>query len=61
LDKLTSSQGNKNQDIDKRKKKEEVQVLGTLGVMQTPTNIENLEQDVYVELLKFQDFLNCVV
>lgn len=61
MDKLTSSQGNKNQDIDKRKKKEEVQVLGTLGVMQTPTNIENLEQDVYVELLKFQDFLNCVV
>jgi hypothetical protein len=39
--KLVSSQGNKKEDIDKRKKKKDVQVSSTLGVTQTPVDIES--------------------
>jgi len=52
--KLVSSQGNKKEDIDKRKKKKkDVQVSSTLKATQTLANIDNPEQDVNVELSKF--------
>jgi hypothetical protein len=53
LEKLESSQGNKKEDIDERKKKKkDVQVSSFPGATQTPTDIENLKQDVNVELSK---------
>ncbi len=52
-EKLASSQGNKKEDIDKKKKKKDVQVSSTLRVIQTLANIENLEQDVNAELFEF--------
>ncbi len=46
LEKLASSQGNK-EDIDKKKKKKkDVQVSSTPRAMQTPINIENPKQNV---------------
>jgi hypothetical protein len=41
LEKLASFQGNKKEDIDKRKKKKDVQVSSTLGVTQTLVDIES--------------------
>ncbi len=62
LENLVYSQGNKKEDIDKRrKKKKDVQVSNTLGGTQTPTNIENLEHDVNHEFSEFQNFPKCVV
>jgi hypothetical protein len=53
LEKPASFQRNK-ENIDKRKKKKkDVQVLGTPRVTQTLTNIENLEQDINDELFEF--------
>jgi hypothetical protein len=52
LEKLASFQGNKKEDINKRKKKD-VQVSSTLRVTQTPIDIENPKQYVNTELFKF--------
>jgi hypothetical protein len=53
LEKLESSQGNKKEDIDKRKKKKrDVQVSSIPRATQTPTNIENPKQDVNAKLFK---------
>jgi hypothetical protein len=61
LEKLASSQGNK-KDMIKGRRKRKMSKFPTLQgrATQTPTNIENLEQDVNVELFKFQDSLNYV-
>jgi len=62
LDKLASSQVNKKEDIDKKRKRmRDVQVSGTLRATQTPANIENLDCDVNLDLSEFQDSLNYVV
>ncbi len=62
LEKIASSQGNKKEDIDKRRrKKKNIQVSNTPRATQTLTNIENLEHDVNHELSKFQNFPNYVV
>jgi hypothetical protein len=53
LENLTSFQGNKKEDIDKKKKKKDVQFSGTLGVIQTLANIENLKHDVNAKLYEF--------
>lgn len=42
------------------KRKKDVQVYGTLGPTQTPTNIENPDYDVNSNLSKFQDSFNHV-
>ncbi len=47
LEKLTSSQVNKKEDIDKRrKKKKDAQVSSTLGAIQILVDFENPNQDV---------------
>ncbi len=62
LENFASSQGNKKEDIDKRrKKKKDIQVSNTPRATQTFTNIKNLEHDVNHELLEFQKFPNYVV
>jgi hypothetical protein len=62
LKNLASSQGNKKEDIDKRrKKKKDVQVFNIPRATQTPANIENLEHDVNHEFSKFQNSPKCVV
>jgi hypothetical protein len=48
LEKLESSQVNNKEDIDKRRKKKDIQVSSTLGAIQILANIENHEQDVNV-------------
>jgi hypothetical protein len=54
LEKLTSSQVNKKEDIDKkRKKKKDAQVSNTLGATQTLANFENPNQNVNHDLSKF--------
>ncbi len=58
LEKFASSQGNKKEDIDKRKKKnKDLQGSGIPWTTQTPTNIENPKQDVNVKLLSFKILL----
>ncbi len=62
LEKFASYQGNKKEDIDKRrKKKKDVQVSNTPGATQTFVDIENLEHDVNLELSEFRNSPNCVV
>ncbi len=62
LEKFASYQGNKEEDIDKRrKKKKDVQVSNTPRATQTFVHIENLEHDVNLELSEFRNSPNCVV
>jgi hypothetical protein len=61
LEKFVSSQANKKEDIDKRRKrKKNVQVFGTLRATQTFANIENPDHNVNLDLFGFQDFPNLV-
>ncbi len=53
LEKLASSQANKEDINKKRKKKKDVQVSSTLGTSQTPMDFENLDYDVNFELFEF--------
>jgi hypothetical protein len=54
LEKLTSSQVNKKEDIDKRrKKKKDAQVYSTLGATQTLVDFENPNQNVNPDLFEF--------
>ncbi len=61
MEKLDSFQGNKKEDIDKRKKKKknDAQVPNIPGATQTPADIKNHEHDVNPELSKFQDSPHC--
>jgi hypothetical protein len=59
LEKLASSQGNKKEDIEKRKKN--VEVLGIPKAMEVKAKMEQFELNVNVNVAKFQDSPNCDV
>jgi len=54
FEKFASSQGNKKEGIDKRKKKKkDLQGSGIPWTTQTPIDIENPKRDVNVKLFEF--------
>jgi hypothetical protein len=54
LEKFISSQANKKEDINKRKKrKKEVQVSGIFRATQTFVDIKNPDHDVNLDLFEF--------